>query len=281
MQYQLIAFDLDGTVLRDDKTISQRTLSALREAASRGIQIVPATGRFEKMVPKEILGLPGVRYLITCNGARVVDLSNQSVVYSRTMTVEASLKIVRFLTMRGLFIEAYCGGVSYADSAELPSLRKTALPEWFFRYIDASQTFVEDLLSFLAHNGKPLEKINIPYVPAEERERLREEILAMGPYSVTSSGKINLEINDVEASKGDGLLNLCKTLGIGLESVIAFGDGDNDRSMLQAAGLGIAMGNAEPEIQKNADVVTGTNEEDGVACAIEKYVFSQNRQKMF
>lgn len=276
MQYQLIAFDLDGTVLKDDKTISPRTLNALKEAASRGVRIVPATGRFEKMVPKELLSLPGVRYLVTCNGARVVDLSNQSVVYSRTMTMEVSLKIVRFLAMRGLFIEAYCGGVSYADSASLPALRNTELPERFYRYIDVSQTFVNDLPSFLERNGKPLEKINIPFVPAEERESLRNEILAMGPYSVTSSGMINLEINDTAANKGDGLVNLCKTLGIGLESVMAFGDGDNDRSMLQAAGLGIAMGNAAPEIQKDADKVTATNEEDGVACAIEKYILSQN-----
>ncbi|XOQ44812.1 MAG: 5-amino-6-(5-phospho-D-ribitylamino)uracil phosphatase YcsE [Clostridium sp.] len=276
MNIQLIAFDLDGTVLRDDKTISPRTLSALREAVSRGIQIVPATGRFEKMVPKEVLCLPGIRYLLTCNGARVVDLSNQSVIYSRTMTLPDALKLVRFLVSRGYFVEAYCAGVSYADSTALPALHAAGLPEEFFRYIDASQTFVDDLLSFLERQGKPIEKFNIPYVPAEERERLKKEILALGPYSITSSGLINLEINDAAANKGDGLLNLCKKLGVGMESVMAFGDGDNDRNMLKAAGLGIAMGNAEPEIQRDADAVTATNEEDGVACAIEKYILSQN-----
>lgn len=274
MKIQLIAFDLDGTVLRDDKTLSPRTLNSLREAASRGIRVVPATGRVAKMVPNELLRLPGARYVLTSNGASVVDLENRSAVYARPMTLDASLKIVRFFASGGFFVEAYCGGVSYADASALPSLRKAGLPERFFRYIDASQTFVGNLPDFLERKGAPLEKVNVPYVPALEKERLAREVLTMGPYSVTSSGSINLEINEAGASKGDGLLHLCRILGIEPERVAAFGDGDNDRSMLRFAGLGVAMGNAEPDLLREAGYVTGTNEEDGVAQAIEKLILS-------
>ena len=275
MNIQLIAVDLDGTVLREDKTISPRTLRAFRKVSSHGVQIVPATGRFAKMVPKELLQLPGVRYLLTCNGARVVDLISQSVLYAHPMSMEASMRLVRFCVSRGLFIEAYCGDVSYANPTALPALKKVGLPDRFFRYIEASQTFVEDLPSFLEQQKKPIEKVNIPYVPAQQREILRQEILTMGSYSVTSSGRINLEINDATANKGDGLLHLCQKIRITPEHVMAFGDGDNDRSMLKIAGLGIAMGNAEEEILQDADAVTETNEEDGVACAIERYILSQ------
>lgn len=277
MSFQLIAVDLDGTVLRDDKTLSPRTLKSLEEAASRGVRVVPATGRVAKMVPEELLRLPGSQYVLTSNGASVVDLKNRSVVYSRPMTLDASLRIVRFFTSRGSFVEAYCGGVSYSDAATLPALREAGLPEHFFRYIDASQTFVHGLPDFLEQNGIPLEKVNVPYLPASERKILAKEILAMGPYSVTSSGSINLEINDAQASKGDGLLHLCRILGIENDQVMAFGDGDNDRSMLRYAGLGIAMGNAEPGLFREADYVTGTNEEDGVAQAVEKFVLSPER----
>ncbi|MVB10638.1 5-amino-6-(5-phospho-D-ribitylamino)uracil phosphatase YcsE [Caprobacter fermentans] len=275
MNFQLIALDMDGTVLKNDKTVSKRTMEALGKAAALGIQIVPATGRVAKTVPEEMLRLPGVRYLLTSNGASVVDLTDRSVLYSHPMTMEASLRIVRFFVSRGYFMEAYCGGVSYANEGELPPLRKAGLPEEFFRYIDASQTFVSDLAGFLERNGIPLEKVNLPYVPALERGRLRREILAMGPYSVTSSGTINLEINDRSASKGDGLRHLCETLGIDRKRVAAFGDGDNDRSMLKFAGLGVAMGNAEPDLFRDADYVTGTNEEDGVASAVEKFILSE------
>ncbi|QAT50195.1 HAD family phosphatase [Caproiciproducens sp. NJN-50] len=277
MRFQLIAFDLDGTVLRDDKTISPRTLGSLKAAASLGIRVVPATGRVAKMVPDELLQLPGTRYVLTSNGASVVDLKNRSVVYSRPMALDASLRIVRFFASGGFFVEAYCGGVSYADAAALPALRGAGLPDRFFRYIDASQTFVGSLPDFLERKGAPLEKVNVPYVPALEKERLAREVLAMGPYSVTSSGSVNLEINDAEASKGDGLLHLCHILGIEPGRVAAFGDGDNDRSMLRFAGLGIAMGNAEPGLFRQADYVTSTNEEDGVAQAIEKLILSPER----
>ena len=275
MRIRLLALDMDGTVLRNDKSISSRTLKALKQAAAFGVLVVPATGRVAKMVPKELLRLPGARYILSSNGASVVDSVSHSILYSRPMTAEASLKIVRLFVSQGLFIEAYCGGVSYADATVLPELRKAGLPEQFFRYIDASQTFVENLPEFLEQNGTALEKVNVPYLPASDKKRLEEEVSAMGPYSVTSSGLINLEVNEAGVSKGDGLMHLCQTLGIGRGQVMAVGDGENDRTMLGFAGIGVAMGNAEPYLQREADFVTGTNEEDGVAQAVEKFILSQ------
>jgi Cof subfamily protein (haloacid dehalogenase superfamily) len=274
MKYQMLALDLDGTVLKNDKTISPRTLKSLKEAADRGVRIVPATGRVAKMVPVELLRLPGTRYILSSNGANVVDFKEKKTIYSNPMTAADSLRLVRFLASRGLFVEAYCGGASFADSSALSNLRRTGLPERFFRYIDASQTFVGSLPDFLEQKRIPLEKVNIPYLPNLEKERLEQKIQAMGPYSLTSSGFFNLEINAAGASKGDGLLHLCGILGIERDRVMAFGDGDNDRSMLRFAGLGVAMGNAEPGLFREADEVTGTNEEDGVAQAIEKLVLT-------
>lgn len=272
MKIELIAVDLDGTVLRDDKTVSPRTMRALKAASAQGVQVLPATGRVAEMVPEQMLRIPGVRYLLTSNGANVVDLANGSSLYTRPMSLENSMRVARLFTSRKFFVEAYCRGVSYANAGALQLLRKAGLPSGFFRYIEASQTLVRDLPDFLENNGLPLEKVNLPYVPAGDRKGLAEEILSLGHYSVTSSGRANLEVNDAGASKADGLSHLCRSLGIDRRRVMAVGDGDNDRSMIRFAGFGVAMGNAGPDLIREADYVTGTNESDGVAAAVEKFV---------
>lgn len=272
MKIELIAVDLDGTVLKTDKTVSRRTLKALQTAAERGVRIVPATGRVAKMVPRALLELPGVRYLLTSNGAAVFDRHDGSVLYSNTMTAEASVWLARFFVSRGYLTEAYCGGLSYANRGALDTLSGLDFPEGFYDYIMKSQIFVDDLPAFLQEHGCLLEKVNIPYVAPQIRAELSAGVLGTGDYSITSSGYDNLEINAADACKGDGLFHLCERLGIGREQVMALGDGDNDVSMLRFAGLGVAMGNAAPEVKAAADLVTETNNEDGVASAVERLV---------
>lgn len=276
MKIKLIAIDLDGTVLRDDKTISDRTLRVLSKAATNGIQIVPATGRPAGRVSEELLRLPGIRYLLTCNGARVLDLAENAVVYSNPMSMEDSLRLIRLLTSRGIFVHAYCADQAYGNRKALSYLSGEDVPKPLLAMIRKTQTLKDDLYGFIQQQGIPLDKINIPYVRDQDREPLKKEILSLGNFSITSSVVTNLEINKANASKGDGLLHLCGKLGIQREQVMAFGDGDNDRSMLSYAGMGVAMGNAEPELTRYADRVTGTNEEDGVASAIEALVFEQH-----
>lgn len=274
MGIELIAVDLDGTALRTDKTVSLRTVRALSAAAARGIQVVPATGRVVKMVSRELVEIPGVRYALSSNGASVVDLRDGSVLYSNLMPPEDSRWLVRFFASRGLLIEAYVGGISYANAGAVEPLRRLSLPELFFDYLRRSQIFVEDLESTLDTRGWGLEKINIPYLPGGERKRIAASLLARGKYSVTSSGHFNLEVNAATADKGDGLAHLCRLLGIAPDRVMAVGDGDNDVSMLRFAGLGVAMGNAFPQAKEAARAVTATNDEDGLAQAVEQYVLA-------
>ena len=265
MKIELIAMDLDGTALRTDKTLSRRTRAALAAAAARGIRVVPATGRVMKMVPRAILEIPGVRYALTSNGASVVDVSDRSVLYSNPMPREDTDRIVRFFLSLGYLTEAYCGGASYANKGVLERMYGLNLPKKFYSYVLESQIFVDDLAGFLRERGMRAEKLNIPYVPAERREELRREVSAMGEYSVTCSGGINLEINSATADKGDGLRHLCERLGIGQDRVMAV------LSMFRFAGLSVAMGNAAPQVLGAADAVTGTNDGDGAASAVERY----------
>ena len=272
MKIELIAVDLDGTALRTDKSISDRTRETLGEAAARGVRVVPATGRFVKMVPRPVREIPGVRYVLTSNGAAVRDLSDNSVLYSNLMPRETSERIIRFFLSRGYLTEIYTGGVSYANRDAFERLYDLKLPEEFYSYILNSQIFVDDLEGLVRERGLRAEKINVPYVPEERKEEVRREVLAMKEYAVTYSGGLNLEINYVSANKGDGLKHLCERLGVSPDRVMAIGDQDNDLSMFRLAGFSVAMGNATPPVLGAADAVTGTNDEDGVALAVERYV---------
>ncbi len=274
MKWELIAMDMDGTLLKSDKTVSKRSVEALRAAVERGVAVIPATGRVARMLPKPVAALRGVRYAITSNGALVVDLQERRAVYRNLMTLRQAERLLALLDSYGLFAEAYCGGVSYSEKGALALAVKAGLPENVLAYIMESQRFVESLSGEISRQPFPPEKVNVPYVPVELRAELRERILSLSGLSVTSSEWENLEINAASCSKGAALRFLCTKLAVSPSRVLAVGDGDNDESMLRYAGMAVAMENASPALKAAADFVTGTNDRDGVAYAVEKFVLA-------
>ncbi len=273
MNIKLIALDMDGTTLRDDKTMSPKTTEVLRAAQARGIFIVPTTGRPKHMIPKPILDVGSIRYAITSNGASVFDLKDDSALYTNLMTQQEADNIMGFLTQYDLFVEAYCEGRSYTGKKSLQLIHTFKdFPQIYIDIIMQSQTFVDDLPSFLKKEKKRIEKINIPYMEPQVHAELIEKLGGMKEYAITSSFLQNLEINRASANKGEALGHLCQRLGIRAEQVMAFGDGSNDLEMLQFAGCAVAMQNAVEHLKPIADFVTCTNEQDGVAYAIEKFI---------
>ena len=273
MTIQLIAVDMDGTVLRTDKSVSPRTASALRRAAERGCTVVPASGRVAANLPQDVVSIPGVRYAVTSNGASVVDLSDRRTVFSNPMGGETP-DLLRRLLRRGFFTEAYCEGRAYSDRTAFEVLLRRNPPEELLRFIRASQIFVDDLPGYLELHGKPVEKINIPFLSREERAALSRQLEAAGRYTLCSSLWGNLEINRAGCSKGKALERLAAMLGIRREEILAVGDGGNDVEMLRFAGVGVAMGNASPDAAAAADCATASNDDDGAALAVEKFALA-------
>lgn len=274
MSIKLIAADMDGTLLRSDKTVSKRTVRVLSNAIQKGCVFVPATGRIAKMLPKAAASIPGVRWAITSNGASVLDLETHTPIFSDLMTEEQSNRILAKLCATGYMAEAYCGGVAYADRKALERLLKLNPPELVLRLVSESQIFVDNLPEFIASRRARLEKINMPYLPAAPREQLYRELSRLTEFSVCSSCSTNIEINAAGCSKGKALKFLCEKLGFLPEEVMAEGDGGNDMSMLKYAGLAVAMQNAEKEVLAQADFITKSNDEDGAAEAVEKFVLA-------
>ena len=264
----LIALDLDGTLLNDKKQIAPATLKALARCAERGIQVVPATGRPACGIPKELLELPGVNYAITTNGASIVDLKTGQTLKRCRISNETSLRVLELSGRYHTMSDPYLEGRAITQPDFFGRMEEFGLSPEVQALVRATRDVVPDVAEYLRETGKDTEKINIFLADLSERELLREELLRFPELAISSSMYNNLEINAKEATKGNGLLWLAEYLKIPAEDTVAFGDGENDISMLRAAGTGIAMGNAELSVKSAANRVTETNEADGVARAI-------------
>lgn len=271
MNYKLIALDMDGTALTTEKTMSPKTTRVLRAAVKRGILVVPATGRVRKLIPQPILDVGSIRYAITANGASILDLEKDTVLYENLLTEEQTNRLIDYLMGCNVLVEAYAGGDSYVDKKHLALVSTFHdYPQIYVDMILKHQTFVDDLPKFLKEGKKRVEKVNLPYMEADVRDKIWKKLSEKNEYALTSSFNNNIEINGATANKGDGLRHLCEKLGIKPEEVIAFGDETNDLDMLEFAGCGVAMQNGCEKAKQAADFVTLSNDEDGIPYALEK-----------
>ena len=274
MTIKLIATDLDGTFLDDRKQFLDANMKAFAECAERGIHIVPATGRTIVGVPEEIRNLPGVRYVITSNGASVVDVKTGEVISACTMSTETVVKIMELArdSQDDIMYDAYVGGIGYTKQEFWDNLLHYVPNPAILDLVRKTRKPVPDNIEYIKESGASPDKINLFFVEEEARVRMRKVLAEIPEILVTSSLPNNLEINAVGADKGGALLRLAELLGIRREETMAFGDGENDMSMLRMAGIGVAMENAEDHVKAAADYVTVTNNEAGVAAAIRKFV---------
>ena len=275
MSIKLIALDLDGTLLTTDKRITARTRAAIEECEKRGIEIVPATGRAMRAVPAEILELPGVRYGIFTNGASVWDIREEKSIAAQYIDWQTALKAIEILERYPMLYDLYIEGRGICEAQFLERLDEFGVPPENCRIIRSSRQPVPNLIAYLKEFHPPVQKINLIFREKAVKAEVRRELSQIDALSVTSSLPWNLEVNAQGATKGGGLERLRAHLNISREETMAFGDGENDLPMLQAAGLGIAMENGADFLKKQADIITLTNDRDGVAAAIEQYALGE------
>jgi hypothetical protein len=261
--YKLIAIDIDDTLLTDDLKVTSGTRQAMDEAIRRGVVITLATGRMyasAQQVAKQIdLNVP----LITYQGSLVKNLLDGQILYERRVPADAALTIYEFCNENGLHLQLYVNDVLYVredndkvrDYARLSAIPYTVDPD-FDRLIHEPQTKM-----LIIDDPEKIRRLT-PIL----RERLGDQV------HITTSKPHYLEFLHKEGTKGDALRYLAGYYGCEMSEVIAIGDAWNDREMLEAAGLGVAMGNAADELKRLADYVTRTNNEEGVRHVIETFV---------
>lgn len=274
MDIQLIAMDLDGTALQSDrKSFSPRLNAALYAAHRKGVAVVPITGRQFFILPPAVhKDVEWAGLTVLSNGGEVRRLTDGRLLSAHYLEADALRLLVNAAEGLGLPIELSSGDGLYLTRESWDSQRRTGGP-LRFHLDDVLGRFgheVDDLRAFLA--GAPsVEKVNLPYIPDEVRAETERALSAL-PISWFWSAPRGVEIAHPDASKANGLLEACRLLDIDPASAMALGDSGNDIPMLRAAGLGVAMGNASPQVQAAADAVSAPFDQDGAALAIEQYV---------
>jgi len=272
-EIKLIALDLDGTLLTTQKMLTDRNRGALQKCAEQGIEIVPCTGRIWKGVPEVVKNLPGVHYAITVNGAMVEDVRTCRTLDERKMNVQTALDILNMAGQFQTMYDAYVDGLGYGEARFMEHMDAYGIPETLQTMILSTRIPVQDLISKIQAMARPVDKINYFFSDAAERLRAKQALELRHDVIVTSSFPENLEINGPGATKGEAIVRLADYLGIPREQTMGFGDGENDMTMMTMSGVGVAMGNAVDILKKHADYVTVTNDEDGVAAALEHFLW--------
>lgn len=272
MDIRLIALDMDGTLLNDQKELSPGNRAALESCISHGIEIVPATGRPAAGIPEDMKKIAGIRYAILTNGARIENFREGRIIAQELMDWELAYEILEMISRYPVAYDPYIQGRGKMEARFRNHLEDYGLPPAMQKLVLSSRDEVEDELALVKAWKVPVEKINIFTKDRKLRRELWEKIAQYKELAVTSSLDYNVEINAAAATKGNALLQLAKHLGLKPEQTMAMGDGSNDLSMIEAAGVGVAMANGMDILKQKADYITRSNEEDGVAAAIQHFL---------
>ena len=257
---KIIVLDLDGTILKKDKTMSENTINTLLQAKKEGNMILFATARPQrdtfKYIPEFLRGNP----VICNNGAIIVSSKNFEVIYRKTIKRGDVLKIIDIIesyNYKNITIEVNDNMYSNFDTTP---------------FFGNSKNEIRDLRKMVYENA---DKVIIC-----EEKTIDEKILKQFPSTVKgmlTDSKTLCQIINSSASKWNALINIARKLGVDNRNIIAFGDDVNDFDMIENAGIGVAMGNAENEIKNVADYITDTNENDGVAKFLKENILNRTK----
>ena len=274
---KLVALDLDGTLFDNSSHISERNLTAIRSITDKGIHVVISTGRPFEGIPFDQIKGTGINYAITANGSGIYEISTGKCLYENAMDEELVTPILNFLLTRDIHMDAFIGGKGYTPVQCVETAQKLTVPSSIKNYIITTRTRLDNILQFNHENQLKVQKMTLNFYPAADgtlidRETVRKFLVSNPSITTVCGGYNNLEFTRADANKGVGLRKLAEILGVNPDATMAIGDTENDLAIIEAAGIGVAMGNATDAVKARADYVTTTNTKDGVAAAIEHFI---------
>lgn len=281
-KYELIALDMDGTLLDSGQRITPRAKAAVGEILAHGKQVVFATGRCRPQLEEYLECFPQMRYLICENGACVCDLKTGEDLFRRALPQQQVLHVMEAVEKEDVLAAFFIGNRSFMDRRTFLRMEEFGL-ESYRAVFAKSAVWVEDLFSFYRDRPLEVEKIALFFPSgnlnardglhrrAQACARVQERIHSL-PVTMAVSASGNMEITGEGVNKGTGLKLLCGHLGLPLSQTAAVGDGENDRELLRLAGLAVAMENASASIRAAAAVTVPDCDHDGAAVAMERYM---------
>lgn len=265
--YKIIALDMDGTLLDDNKTITEENKKSLMRAKEKGVKVVLSSGRPKDGLIKYLNELELVQddeYVLSYNGCLVqeakggkiihkVGLKGTDLHYMYTLSREFNVNIHAFSEKHGLITPKMS---KYTEvEASLNGIEATIID-----FFDIPED--ENIIKIMLVDEEDILDAAIHRLPREAYDK----------YNIVKSAPYFLEIINKNGNKGEGLKALAEYLGVNREEVMAFGDASNDKEMIEYAGLGVAMENAMEEVKEVADYITCNNNEDGIAKVVNRFI---------
>lgn len=276
-EIKLVALDLDGTLFDNNSKISKKNLETIRAITDKGVHVVISTGRPFEGIPFDQIKDTGIAYAITANGSAIYEIASGRCLYENAMDEELVTPIINFLLTRDIHMDAFIGGKGYTPIQCVSTAQKLTVPASIKKYITTTRTRLDNILQFIHDNQLKVQKMTLNFYPDKDgtlidRERVRRYLTSNPDIATVCGGYNNLEFTRKDADKGVGLRRLAELLDIDPAQTMAIGDTENDLAIIEAAGIGVAMGNATDTVKAKADYVTTSNTEDGVAFAIEHFI---------
>lgn len=273
LNYQIIASDLDGTLLDSQMKLSEENKAAIEAYTALGGQFVASTGRSFSEICEAVREHPAIRYFITSNGAAVFDRERKDCIIRTAIEGKEKEFLLRTLRRFDSHFTLHNNGISYvdADRMEREVCRSYRMSEQFIQHIydrdEAIPAFAQ------ACDGMDhIESCCAFFKTEEQLQACRAALLSHGGFAVSASMPYNLEIISIYAGKGVALLSLAASLGIDPAKTIGVGDSTNDSDNLERAGLGLAVKNAHPALLQIADRVICSNDEHIAKYILEKII---------
>lgn len=272
MQYKIIASDLDKTLLNDEGNVSPENWAAIERLHRLGVHFVPATGRAFDAMPAELKESPLIRYYITSNGAMVYDKQtgkNYELALPRPLATQVLDKLYSYPvcvmchTENRSCIEQSTHNAAYYKTFHMHKL--------WLDYVLQKETPVPELKK-LAYSTPFVESVTVFFRNMEDLQECKAQFEQDPRLSIAQTDYYNMEICSSRAGKGNALRLLSDVLSVPVDATIAVGDSTNDMTMIQAAGLGLAMSNAVPQLKEAADAIICSNLEHGMQYILEHYI---------
>lgn len=243
---KLIALDMDGTLLNEAGEVSQKNRATIKEAQNNGVHVVVSTGRSLITCHNYVKSLALSSYLITGNGSEIWDPNGELV--ERTPIDPEQIQWLTDLA-RQYQAKTWAAATNRVWRREMP----------------------EDIENHIWL------KFGFEIQEDDVRNTIFKHLYARSQFfEISNSSPINIEVNARGVNKARAIYSVCSRLGLSMNQVMAIGDSLNDMAMIKAAGIGVAMGNAQSIVKDSANWVTSSNNDNGVAYAIEKWVFGRN-----
>lgn len=272
-RYALAALDMDGTLLNSDHALTPYTVDALNRAAAAGKVIALCTGRCLSELWDTFRQAPGVTYAIGENGGCLYDVKAGRLLRQLTLPDARAFQLLETLASYDACVQCFIGGQSYIEASGPEALGPYHVAD-FAPVFNAGSKYIPDALALARERGG-VEKIDVYFADPGDKADFLDRLDREGLFVADSLG-YGSELSPAAATKGAGVRALCDWLGIPVQDAMTVGDGGNDIDLVQCAGLGVAMANADPRVMAAADTATDDCDHDGAAKAVLRYMLGED-----